>query len=207
MIIKTMTVGAFAVNSYLVVCEKTRCAVIIDPGDDEAYIMDVVKSQDARVDYIFLTHGHLDHISGVARIRKQYGCQALMHEKDLFLVKNMNSQAMLFNLQAPKGFIPDKYVHEGDELKVGELVFRVIETPGHSPGSICYRAENIIFVGDTLFYDSIGRTDLIGGSSDDLYASINSKLFVLPPELEIYPGHGPSSTIGDRKQSNPYFAS
>lgn len=205
MIIKTLTVGAFASNNYLVVCEETHTAALIDAGGDYEATIRAANQEKAALKSVFHTHGHLDHISGSFELKTRADVGTYIHESDKFLVYSLGAQLNMFGL--PDVDIPaiDDYLYDGQILEVGSLEFRVIHTPGHSPGSVCFLVDNVLFSGDTLFADSVGRTDLPGGSYEQLRDSIVNKLFALDDDIKVYPGHGPSTTIGHEKANNPFF--
>ncbi|NIA30740.1 MAG: MBL fold metallo-hydrolase [Actinobacteria bacterium] len=203
--IETITVGPLMVNSYLVVCENTNEAVVIDPGEEEDKILQRIGEMGARVKYILLTHGHVDHLGAVAEVQTATGAEICIHKNDVPFVENAAVQASFFDLRIPAPFKINHYVKDGDELKVGESIFRVLETPGHSPGGVCYLCGDFLFSGDTLFQQSIGRTDLPGGAHRQLLDSIAKKLMILPERTKVYPGHGPATTIGDEKRLNPFL--
>ena len=205
MIIKTFTVGSFASNSYLVVCEETKGAVLIDAGGDYNVVAQEIENLHANLKYIFYTHAHLDHISGGYDIRVNKEIKAFLHSDDKFLLDKFKEQLAIFGMPDTKSPTVDEFIKDGQILEVGTLKFKVIHTPGHSPGSVCYLADNVLFSGDTLFADSVGRTDLPGGSYKQLKDSIVNKLFVLDENIKVYPGHGQSTTIGHEKENNPFF--
>lgn len=193
---------------YIVACEKTGKAAIVDPGGDEKKILAEIKNKGYVVDYIIATHGHPDHVCGNRTIQEATGAKIVMHRLDsLFFDKPevKNSFSMM-------GFEPspptDWNVEEGDEIVIGATSLKVIHTPGHTPGGMClYNAPDLI-TGDTLFVGGVGRTDFPGGSHEQLLNSIRTKLFVLPAETVVWPGHGyggDRSTIGIEKQSNPFL--
>ncbi|HSA06830.1 MAG TPA: MBL fold metallo-hydrolase [Candidatus Gastranaerophilales bacterium] len=205
MIIKTFTVGAFASNNYLVVCNKTKDAVLIDAGGDYNATIKELKSLQANLKYIFYTHAHLDHISGDFELKSKINVKTFLHKDDQFLVDKFKEQLFMFGMPQTETPLIDEYVEDGQILEVGALKFKVIHTPGHSPGSVSYLVNDVVFSGDTLFADSVGRTDLPGGSYEQLRDSIINKLFVLDDKIKVYPGHGESTTIGHEKQNNPFF--
>ncbi len=204
MIVEKIMVGPIAVNCYVVACETTKRAAVIDPGDDEGEILTVIKNNNYNVTHILLTHGHVDHIAAVAEIKKATGAEINMRRDDLVLVENSGIQADMFGLRPAGDFTIDKYIQDEAQIKVGNLIITAISTPGHSPGGVCYLTENCLFSGDTLFADSIGRTDLPGGSYELLLSSIRNKLLTLPPETIVYPGHGPATTIAREIKFNPF---
>ncbi|MCM8760488.1 MAG: MBL fold metallo-hydrolase [Candidatus Omnitrophica bacterium] len=196
MIIEKIVVGEFQTNCYIVGCEKTGNGFIIDPGDEYEKIKEVIKKVGIEPSFIVNTHGHMDHIKD----DEKFNLPVYIHSQDTGCLKDPERNlSQLFGL-----FLTIKVesvgVEEGDILKIGNLSFQIIHTPGHTPGSICLKCENILFTGDTLFCGGYGRTDLPGGSEELLFKSIRTKLLVLPDETLIYPGHGPSSTIGQERR-------
>lgn len=212
LLVHRLVVSPFETNCYIAACpprslgdESTRDALIIDPGDEAHLISDAVYGCDVSVIGIVNTHGHADHIGSNAALKGEFGCPIMIHEMDAPLL--IDSQA---NLSASLGLgmvspPADRLLREGDEIAVGGLILRVIHTPGHTPGGICLFGEGVLFSGDTLFMDGVGRTDLPGGSQEQLMNSIEIKLLVLPEDTVVYPGHGPSTTIGREKLENPWF--
>ncbi len=207
MILETIIVGALSVNCYVVGCDKTREAAVIDPGDDARKILSVVKEKGFNLKYIILTHGHFDHAGAAKTIQEETGAKVLVHKADGHLLMNMEAQAALFGMSASPAPKVDGYIKEGDEIKVGELTMRIIETPGHTLGgvSIYMPGEGTVFTGDTLFWGSIGRTDLPGGDYESIIRSIKEKLGALPDDTVVYSGHGDDTTIGFEKEQNPFF--
>jgi len=207
MILETIVVGALAVNCYLVGSATTHEAVVIDPGDDAAKIMAVIKNKGLTLKYIVFTHGHFDHSGAALELHKETGAKVLVNEKDAALLKNAAAQAAFFGMKANAAPKPDGFLKEGNIVKVGELEFKVIETPGHSQGciSLYMKKQRMVFTGDTLFWGSIGRTDLPGGDYKTIIHSLKVKLGALPDDTKVYPGHGDDTTIGFEKQQNPYF--
>ena len=205
MIIKTLTVGEFASNNYLVICEETKDAVLIDAGGDYKATTQEIKNSGANLKYIFYTHAHLDHISGDYDLKKSGNIKNFLHEGDKFLVDKFKEQLMMFGMPDKESPVIDEYIKDGQVLEVGNLKFKVIHTPGHSPGSVCYLIDEVLFAGDTLFADSVGRTDLPGGSYQQLKDSIVHSLFTLDDNIKVYPGHGPATTIRHEKKNNPFF--
>ncbi len=205
MILKRVIVGDFDTNCYLVGDSATREIFILDPGSEPEKILEEVSENNFHILDIINTHGHIDHI-GANRIRENldYSIPILAHPNDKSFFsdpeKNLSS---LFDLPfiSPE---PDKFLEEGDEVKVGKYSFMVILTPGHTPGSICLFGEKILFSGDTLFKEGIGRTDFPESSLIDMEISLQ-KLSTLPDETIVYPGHGEKTTIGQAKRENPFF--
>lgn len=192
-------------NSYLVVSERTDSAVLIDPGDEVEKIIQDVSEVGAKIEEIWITHAHLDHVREARRAKEHYAVPLLMHRADLPLLENLSTQAQAFGLGAAVPPEVDRFVSEGDRLKVGELEFTVIHTPGHSPGSVSYVTAGHAFVGDLLFSGSIGRTDLPGGSYEQLMQSVMTKIVPLGDETVVYPGHGPKTTVGQERRTNPFL--
>lgn len=206
MIVEKIMVGPIAVNCYVIACETTRKAAVVDPGDDEGKILTVIKNNNYNLTHILLTHGHVDHIAAVVEVKKATQAEINMCKDDLILVENSGIQADIFGLRPAGYFTIDKYLRDEDKINVGNLEIKVIFTPGHSPGGVCYLTENCLFTGDTLFSESIGRTDLPGGSYESLLSSIRNKLLILPSETIVYPGHGQATTIERELQFNPFLS-
>ena len=208
--LKTFTFNAFQENTYLVYDDKGE-AIIFDPGNsnntENSLVKNFIEEKKLCLSRLILTHAHLDHVLGNRFISDNYGLLPEVNENDLFLIEGMMQTANLYGVPAEESPMPEKFIHEGDKIKLGEYTFDCLHTPGHSPGSICfYNAQNkFAIVGDVLFYGSIGRTDLPRGNHEDLLNSIREKLFILPDDVKIYSGHGPSTTIGFEKNNNPFF--
>ncbi len=207
MIIETVVVGPLAVNCYVTASETTREAAVIDPGGDAGKISDVLRKDNLKLKYIILTHAHFDHAGAAAELQEETGAQVLAHEKDALLLKNTDAQAALFGMQTSRPPRPDYFLKGGDSIKIGDVEMEVIETPGHTPGGISLYVKDakVVFTGDTLFWGSIGRTDLPGGDFNTIIHSLKDKLGRLPDDTKVYPGHGDDTTIGLEKQQNPYF--
>jgi len=201
--IKKLEVGSFASNCYIVGEEATHEGMIIDPGDEGRTILDYVKSMHLGVKYIVLTHAHIDHIGAVSEVKKATGAKLLLHSNE---VSGLNKSP--FRMMMPGAHDappPDIQLKDGDTIQIGKLAFKVLHTPGHTPGGICILGEGVVFTGDTLFNFSIGRTDLPGGSTGQEMESIFTKLMTLPDNTIVYPGHGPDSTIGEERRGNPFI--
>ena len=205
MIIKNIVVGPLEVNCYILGCEDTKEAAIIDPGDNADEIISNIEKEGLKPKFIINTHAHFDHIGGVKVIQDHFKIDFILHEGDLFLVENASEQATAFGLKPISKPVVNKNVTNGEKVNLGNKSITVIHTPGHSPGGVCYYSDNNVFVGDTLFAGSIGRTDLPGGSYDTLINSIKENLFPLGDSTIVYPGHGPSTTIGNEKEHNPFL--
>jgi glyoxylase-like metal-dependent hydrolase (beta-lactamase superfamily II) len=205
--IATFVVGPLQSNSYLVVDESSRRAAVIDPGMDSEVVLDAVRRQGLRVESVVITHGHFDHVFSGALFKTATGAAVVMHPNDLSLLAEVPETARLFGIKAPAPPSPDRLVREGDTIAVGGLSLRVLETPGHTPGSISLCLDDAVFVGDTLFAGSVGRTDLTGGSLEVLLQSIHTKLLALPDRTVVYAGHGPATSIGVERRDNPFLQS
>ena len=205
MIIKNIVVGPLEVNCYILGCEDTKEAAIIDPGDNADEIISTIEKEGLNPKFIINTHAHFDHIGGVKVIQDHFKIDFILHEGDLFLVENASEQATAFGLKPISKPVVNKNATNGEKVNLGNKSITVIHTPGHSPGGVCYYSGNNVFVGDTLFAGSIGRTDLPGGSYDTLINSIKENLFPLGDSTIVYPGHGPSTTIRNEKEHNPFL--
>jgi hydroxyacylglutathione hydrolase len=206
LIIATLPVGMIQTNCYLVGCEETREGVVIDPGGHPQRILAEVERHGLTIKYVLNTHAHFDHTDANKAIVEATGAPLALHPLERPLLQ-ASGGAALFGLQADPSPPPELELHDGDELEVGTLRFQVFHTPGHTPGHVCFyeSAEGVLFDGDVLFYRGIGRTDLPGGSWQQLMGSIQRVLFALPDETVVYSGHGPATTIGDEKQHNPWL--
>lgn len=205
MFLERIPAGVYAVNCYVVGDDKTNNAAVIDPGGDVDDIIKVLEDNDLELKYIILTHAHGDHIGGLEELRQKTGAPVYMHKNDLYMLKDSK-----INLSSSIGGIvietePDHFVNDGDVLDLGDLKLNIIHTPGHTQGGICIQVGNVVFSGDTLFANSIGRSDLDGGNHEQLIASIKNKLLVLDEELTVLPGHGPATTIRIEKTTNPFL--
>jgi hydroxyacylglutathione hydrolase len=198
-------VGPLACNCYVVGDPATREAVVIDPGDDADGIAASIAGQDLVVVAIVATHAHFDHIVAAGRLRELTGAPFYLHEDDRPLLSWMQTSGRLFlGVELPPPPRVDATVAEGDLLSAGAARLEVVHTPGHSPGSISLVSDEAIFSGDTLFAGSVGRTDLPGGDMQALITAIRTKLFGLPEDVPVHPGHGPATTLGDERRHNPF---
>ena len=204
---KMITVGPFAMNAYLLWCDETKAALVLDPGDEIERIAYELERESLRPERIVLTHGHLDHVLFAHVMQEKFQLKLYMHRDDVFLVENMNRQAAMLGMMMPGLIAPrlDGYLEEGDTITFGKQTLRVLHGPGHSPGSIMLISEDVAVVGDVLFQGSIGRTDLPNGSYEVLINSIRTKLLPLKDEMLVLPGHGETTTIGEERRSNPFL--
>ena len=204
MLIKTLTVGPIQANCYILGCQETLSAIVIDPGDEADRILHTLGESNLTARYIVNTHGHFDHVGANKRLKEATGAPILIHSLDAPMLNQLASSAAAWGLAADNSPGPDREISDGDEITFGHTVLKVLHTPGHTPGGISLYAEDFVFVGDTLFAGSIGRTDFPGGSFQTLKESIQNKLFALDDEVKVYSGHGPITTIGEEKRSNPF---
>jgi hydroxyacylglutathione hydrolase len=200
-----MEVGPLAVNAYLVEHTATRKAVVIDPGDDGEAILDEVSGLGLTVEKILLTHGHFDHVGAVGLLRERTGAPVHIHPADVDRMTGARRQGMIFGLSVSDPPAPDVLVEEGSTVLFEDQEFLVAHTPGHTPGCVSYIVGKMAFVGDLIFAGSIGRTDLPGGDHGKLLESVRTKIFPLPDGTVLFPGHGPATTVGEEKRSNPFF--
>ncbi|OQY28889.1 MAG: hypothetical protein B6244_05645 [Candidatus Cloacimonetes bacterium 4572_55] len=202
MILETIVVTPFSANSYILGCSKTKHAAVIDPGGDIERILKNIERLGLTVTHIVSTHAHIDHAAGAAGLKQATGAAFCLHPDEIPLLQQLNEHGSIFDL--PISGIPevDHPLRQGDSLAVGDLKLNVIETPGHSPCGICLLRKNMLFVGDTIFDGSIGRTDLFGGDYQTLLRSIRDRILTLPDDVTIYPGHGPATTVGKERQTN-----
>jgi glyoxylase-like metal-dependent hydrolase (beta-lactamase superfamily II) len=208
----TAAVPPFYKNGFLVVCEHTAGAVLIDPGDEVDELLDAAQRGQVAVKMILLTHAHLDHVTGIGRAKAALGVPVWLDRGDLPLYERVVEQGQMFGLSVEQPPPVDKFYESNVPLRFGRYVVDVLPTPGHCPGGVCLAigpdgsSSRELFVGDTLFAGSIGRTDLPGGNSDVLLQSIRSVLFAFPDGTVVHPGHGPQTTIGDERRSNPFLS-
>lgn len=203
-----LPVGMLACNCSIVGDEQTREAVVIDPGDDIERVQEILTRHNLSVKYIVVTHAHIDHVGGIERLKNATGAAVLMHRDDLPLYGNLATQAAWLGVRPPGITEVDQFLREGDKVRWGSLALEVLHTPGHSPGSLSLHLpgeQERIFSGDTLFQGSIGRTDLWGGSFDQILRSIHDTLMRFPDKTPVFPGHGPATTIGEERESNPFL--
>lgn len=207
MIHEILPVGPLQCNCSIIGDETTRDAMVIDPGDNIADVLAIVQKHKLQVRQIVITHAHIDHVGGAMKLRQATGAPILMNQNDYALVKMLDVQAAWLGMKSPGQVEIDRSVGDADKVEAGPLVANVIHTPGHTEGSVCvyFPAQQKLIAGDTLFAGSIGRTDLPGGSYDKIMRSLHEKVLALPDETLVVPGHGPLTTIGNERASNPFL--
>ena len=207
MLIETIVVGPLGVNCLILGDKQSKEGVVIDPGADCEMILGAVDRLGLTIKYLINTHGHFDHVGCNGPILKETGAEFLIHEKDLDLLKMASRSAHKYGLVVEDSPAPGRYLVDGMRLDFGRRSIEVLHTPGHTEGGCCLllRNEKLVVTGDTLFADSVGRTDLPGGSHEILMASIKDKLMPLEDDTLVWPGHGPSTTIGHERRLNPYI--
>jgi glyoxylase-like metal-dependent hydrolase (beta-lactamase superfamily II) len=211
MIIEVRAAAPFYKNGYVVACDRTREAILVDPGDEVDELLRAAEAGRLSVGLILLTHAHMDHVSGVARAKRATGARIGVHRDDRFLYDSAVQQGLVFGYRLEPPPPPDFELADGARLAVGDCEVRVRHTPGHSPGGVCLHAggpdvvDTHLFVGDTLFAGSIGRTDLPGGDYATLLTSIRSVLFAFGDAAIVHSGHGPDTTIGRERATNPFL--
>ena len=202
--IRQLVTGPLQVNTYILGDTASREAMVVDPGGNTGGILQILEQQQWQLKVIILTHGHGDHLGAVLDLRKKTGVPVMVHEADAAMTADPHR-----NFTAVMGegvqIEPDGLLQDGDEILLGDQIVEIIHTPGHSQGGICLKADKLLLTGDTLFMQSIGRTDLEGGNHRQLIQSIKDRLMVLEDDVQVYPGHGPSTTIGMERKSNPHL--
>jgi glyoxylase-like metal-dependent hydrolase (beta-lactamase superfamily II) len=204
MIVTTLALGPVQTNCYLVADEHTRQAVVIDPSWSADLILAEAKSANLTIEMILITHGHFDHVGANRKLKEATGAKLVIHALDQPMLKVLSETSAAFGLSVENSPPPDQTVQDGDSLQFGEITLTVLHTPGHTPGGISLHTDGVVFVGDTLFAGSIGRTDFPGGDFDTLISSIRNKLYPLGDQMIVYTGHGPETTIGREKRFNPF---
>ncbi|MGH9502039.1 MAG: MBL fold metallo-hydrolase [Terriglobales bacterium] len=207
MIHEIVPVGPLQCNCSVIGEESTREAMVIDPGDDIEDVLALVRKHNLQVKQIVITHAHIDHVGGAMKLRAVTGAPILLNQNDYALLKMLDVQAAWIGVENPGKIEIDHAIGQSDRVQAGSLTAEVIHTPGHTEGSVClyFPAENKLIAGDTLFAGSIGRTDLPGGSMQKIIRSLHEKVLTLPDETVVVPGHGPLTTIGEERQSNPFL--
>lgn len=201
-------VTAFQQNCSIIHCEKTNKGAVVDPGGDLPLVLDYIAKERIEIEKILLTHAHIDHAGATSELAAQLSVPIIgPHREDQFLIEGLPAQGMMFGVAAAKSFVPDRWLEQGDVVDVGEERFEVRHCPGHTPGHVVFYSpkHKFVIVGDVLFHDSIGRTDLPRGDYDTLMVSIRDQLLTLPDETTFLPGHGPTSTIGAQRRTNPFL--
>jgi hydroxyacylglutathione hydrolase len=216
MIHEVLPVGMLQCNCSILGDETSHEAIVVDPGDDIPRIMALLAKHHLTVKQILITHAHIDHIAGASRLKKLTGAPILYNPRDLPLVKMMDAQAAWLDMEPPEVAPPDDTLDDGRIIAIGYypeqgqvgLSGNILHTPGHTQGSVCLHlpAQDLLLAGDTLFAGSVGRTDLPGGDGPTLIRSIHEKLLPLPDSTVVIPGHGPRTTIGEERESNPFLA-
>lgn len=204
MIIKTLPVGPIMANCFVIGCKETLDAVVIDPGDEADKILQSVADLNLNVKTIINTHGHFDHVSANKSLNEATGAPILIHALDAPMLEQISASAANWGLSAENSPSPHRTIDDGDTIPFGNITLNVIHTPGHTPGGVSLFTDSVVFVGDTLFAGSIGRTDFPGGDFETLKSSIQDKLFTLGDDVQVYTGHGPETTIGHERQNNPF---
>jgi len=206
--VKQMMVGMMGVCCYIVACDETKEAVIIDPGGNEDDILTACQQENLKVKYIVNTHGHPDHVCGNRQLKEATGAEIVMHSADADFFSQSSVEQFFSQLGLPASPPVDKRVEDGDTLTFGNETLKVILTPGQTPGGICLYSHPNLFTGDTLFAGGVGRTDFPGGNTQQMMTSIKERLLSLPPDTIVWPGHGyggDRSTIGQEKTGNPFI--
>lgn len=203
MIVKRIPAGVYAANCYILIDEDAKKCAVIDPGGDAEDLIEYINSTECSVEFVLLTHGHVDHTGAVGQLKETYGISAHIQKNDGEFIQNGE---FMFGPLRHKGEVVDLVfdIEEGKVFKLGNIEIKCIETPGHTPGGVCFMVEDKLFTGDTLFLRSIGRTDLSGGNFNTLTDSIKEKLFGLDENIVVYPGHGPQTSIKYEKENNPF---
>lgn len=203
---KSLVTGELQVNCYLVGCKASGQALVIDPGGKAQRILEILAEQDLTLKMVVNTHGHFDHVGGNRALVEETGAELLIHADDLPILRGASDHALQFGCKAIEASPePTRLLNHGDRIELGELQFQVIHVPGHSPGGICLLGEGRLFAGDNLFAGSIGRTDLPSGDQGALMQALRDRVLILPDEIAVCPGHGPETTIGRERRTNPFL--
>ena len=201
---ETFPAGPFECNCTVLACGDTKDAVVIDPGGEVERIAEIIAQYDLTVRAIIHTHAHLDHIYCTRDVKEAHGGSICLHQGDAFLYDGIAMQAAMFGWKVRETMAVERWIDHGDVIEMGNKRLSVIHTPGHTPGSVCFSVEGLLFAGDTLFRRSIGRTDLPGGDGKQLLRSIKERLYTRDPDTLVIPGHGPTTKIGDEAKANPF---
>ncbi|MEQ8222762.1 MAG: MBL fold metallo-hydrolase [Candidatus Eremiobacterota bacterium] len=205
MLFEELHVGPLDVNCYILGCEETKEAVVIDPGGHAEKIKNSIDRLNLKVKWILITHGHFDHTGGLKKLKELIESPVCIHKNDEVMLKEGANHALFFGFNIDQVPPADRLLEDGEEIKMGNYTIKVIHTPGHSPGGVSYYAGDKVFAGDLLFAGSIGRTDLPGGNYETLIDSVKTKIFSLPGSTSVYPGHGPGTTVKEEIDTNPFF--
>lgn len=207
MIVQMLTVGPFQENCYIVGDEESGMGALIDPGDEAARIALAVEQTHLEIGQVIITHAHIDHVGAIAPLAEEYACPVLMHEEAGAMLKMVPQHAVMMGMRFGKVPKVDRYVADDEVLEVGALRLRSLYTPGHAPGHLAFVVEGggVVFSGDALFAGSVGRVDLPGGSMEILMHSISERLLTLPDDTRVLSGHGPETTIGRERMTNPFL--
>jgi hydroxyacylglutathione hydrolase len=200
-----MEVGPLAENAYIVEHAATGKAVVVDPGDEGEEIHRQLAERGLTLEKILLTHGHFDHVGGVRHLKERTGANVCVHPEEVDRMRGASHQGAMFGLGVQNPPAPDVLLSDGDLVPFADGGFKVLHTPGHTPGHVTFLTDGMAFVGDLIFAGSIGRTDLPGGSYDVLIRAVREKIFTLPDDTVLFPGHGPATTVGEERRSNPFF--
>ncbi len=201
-----LEVGMIGTNCYIVENETTKHGVVIDPGDEGARIVALLQQEKLIIDAIFITHGHSDHIMALNEVRIATKAKVYISRGDADCLGKSKANLSIYMMGKNAEFAPaDVLYGDGDVIKAAGMEFKILETPGHTQGGVCIQCSNVVFCGDTIFAESVGRTDLPGGSYDDIIRSIKEKILVLPDDTKLLPGHGPATTVGWERKRNPFL--
>jgi hydroxyacylglutathione hydrolase len=204
-IIQSLVVGPIQANCFILGCDQTQEAVVIDPGDEAKRILASLQKQGLQLKFIINTHGHFDHVGANKALKDKTGAPILIHKADAPMLAQLSASAAVWGMQVDDSPPADRFLEDGDQITFGQITLEVIHTPGHSLGGISLYTPKDLFVGDTLFAGSIGRTDFPGGDYEQLISGVRKRLFVLGDDVRVFPGHGPATTIGQEKKFNPFF--
>ena len=202
--VEPLVVGPLFSNCFIAWDDNVKQGVIIDPGDDADTILKTVKKLGIEIKHILATHGHFDHVGAVAPLKRELKVDFLAHKEDFFFIEDGENAANRWGIDIEQPPKPDRFIEDGEKIKVGGFELEVLYTPGHSPGGVSFLHDRMVFCGDTLFQGSIGRTDFRKGSFEELAKSIRTRLYTLPDDTIAYTGHGPITTIGDEKKYNSF---
>lgn len=200
-----IVVGALETNCILVYCEETRECAVVDPGAEGDRIFALISEKGFKPVVILNTHGHIDHIGANRDMKERFNIPLRIHSLDSPMLGEVQQSELSFFLQATTSPLADSFFEEGDKIEIGKSSLDVIHTPGHSPGSVSFIGDGFLLSGDTLFCQGVGRTDLPGGNWEEMVNSVRTKIFTLPEEMVVLPGHGPSTSIGREKNTNPFI--